>query len=466
MLWSHEPGREVSIAIHPRRASLNLVQAPWTALHTTAIEHPTDTRLWFVPQQGAFADSATNGRVHHRRNAEAMVETRVLVAFCAPVPKLMCVAEVGDFVEQDEEIATIETDKIDVSVNAPEAGTIKEFLVNEEDTVTVGQELVKLELGGQPSGGKKQDASEEPKEAASKDQETSSHPSGEQEQAKSSEETQPQQPKQESKSEPPKHEEKPRPPKKESQPAPPKEESKAAQPGSREERRVKMNRMRLRIAERLKQSQNTAASLTTFNEVDMSSIMEFRKLYKDEVLKNKGVKLGFMSAFSRACILAMRDVPAVNASIEGPNGGDTIVYRDYVDISVAVATEKGLVTPVVRNAESLDMVGIEGAIAELGQKARDNKLTIEDMAGGTFTISNGGVFGSLMGTPIINLPQTAVLGLHAIQDKPVAINGKVEIRPMMYLALTYDHRLLDGREAVTFLVKIKEYIEDPRKMLL
>lgn len=195
---------------------------------------------------------------------------------------------------------------------------------------------------------------------------------------------------------------------------------------------VKMNRMRLRIAERLKQSQNTAASLTTFNEVDMSAIMEFRKLYKDEVLKNKGVKLGFMSAFSRACILAMRDVPAVNASIEGPNGGDTIVYRDYVDISVAVATEKGLVTPVVRNAESLDMIGIEKGIAELGKKARDNKLTIEDMAGGTFTISNGGVFGSLMGTPIINLPQTAVLGLHAIKDKPVAINGKVEIRPVSH----------------------------------
>jgi 2-oxoglutarate dehydrogenase E2 component (dihydrolipoamide succinyltransferase) len=244
-----------------------------------------------------------------------------------------------------------------------------------------------------------------------------------------------------------------------------------------------MNRMRLRIAERLKQSQNTAASLTTFNEVDMSSIMEFRKLYKDEVLKSTGVKLGFMSAFSRACVLAMKEIPAVNASIEGPNGGDTIVYRDYVDISVAVATEKGLVTPVVRNAEGMNMVGIEKAIADLGKKARDNKLTIEDMAGGTFTISNGGVFGSMMGTPIINLPQTAVLGLHAIKERPVAVNGKIEIRPvsmlpqslaptlltlpqMMYLALTYDHRLLDGREAVTFLVRVKEFIEDPRKMLL
>jgi 2-oxoglutarate dehydrogenase E2 component (dihydrolipoamide succinyltransferase) len=224
--------------------------------------------------------------------------------------------------------------------------------------------------------------------------------------------------------------------------------------------------MRLRIAERLKQSQNTAASLTTFNEVDMSALMDFRKKYKDEILSKTGVKLGFMSAFSRACVLAMRDIPAINASIDGPNGGDTIVYRDYVDISVAVATEKGLVTPVVRNVEGLDLVGIEKAIADMGKKARDGKLTIEDMAGGTFTISNGGVFGSLMGTPIINLPQTAVLGLHAIKERPVTVNGKIESRPMMYLALTYDHRLLDGREAVQFLVKVKEYIEDPAKMLL
>lgn len=193
-----------------------------------------------------------------------------------------------------------------------------------------------------------------------------------------------------------------------------------------------MNRMRLRIAERLKQSQNAAASLTTFNEVDMTALVDIRSKYKEGVLKKTGVKLGFMSAFTHACILAMKDVPAVNASIEGPNGGDTIVYRDYVDISVAVATEKGLVTPVVRNAEALNFIGIEKAIAELGKKARENKLTIEDMAGGTFTISNGGVFGSMMGTPIINLPQTAVLGLHAIKDRPVAINGKVEIRPVSF----------------------------------
>jgi 2-oxoglutarate dehydrogenase E2 component (dihydrolipoamide succinyltransferase) len=360
---------------------------------------------------------------------------------------------IGDYVAQDEEIATIETDKIDVAVNATEAGTIKEFLVGEEDTVTVGQDLVRIELGGEPSGDKKEAKKEEPKKSES---EPESKP----------------EPKQESTPEP-KKESAPAPNKPEAPRQPEKKESKSESStssgpsmGNREERRVKMNRMRLRIAERLKQSQNTAASLTTFNEVDMSNIMEFRKLYKEDVLKKTGVKLGFMSAFSRACVLAMRDLPAVNASIEGPNGGDTIVYRDYVDISVAVATEKGLVTPVVRNVESMDMIGIEQSIADMGKKARDNKLTIEDMAGGTFTISNGGVFGSLMGTPIINLPQSAVLGLHAIKERPVAVNGKIEIRPMMYLALTYDHRLLDGREAVQFLVKVKEYIEDPRRMLL
>ncbi|KIY02749.1 uncharacterized protein Z520_01214 [Fonsecaea multimorphosa CBS 102226] len=379
--------------------------------------------------------------------------------------------QVGDYVEQDEEIASIETDKIDVSVNAPEAGTIKELLVSEGDTVTVGQEIAKLEPGEGGGGGDKE-AKQEPKEPASEEQPTSSDPEPKKEEPK--------------KEEPKKEEPPPPPPKKEEKPAPPKEEKKSPPPkqekkpdeskatgidspfgkGTRNENRVKMNRMRLRIAERLKQSQNTAASLTTFNEVDMSNIMEFRKKYKDEILKNTGVKLGFMSAFAKASILAMREVPTVNASIEGPGGGDTIVYRDFVDISVAVATPKGLVTPVVRNAESLEMVEIEKAIADLGKKARDGKLTIEDMAGGTYTISNGGVFGSMMGTPIINLPQTAVLGLHAIKERAMVVNGKIEIRPMMYLALTYDHRLLDGREAVTFLVKIKEYIEDPRKMLL
>ncbi|KAF7550092.1 hypothetical protein G7Z17_g5946 [Cylindrodendrum hubeiense] len=360
---------------------------------------------------------------------------------------------VGEYVEADEEIATIETDKIDVAVNAPEAGIIKEFLVAEEDTVVVGQDLVRIELGGAPAGDKKEAAAteapkDEPKTESTPEPKQESTPEPKEAAAPAA-----------SKPEPPRQVEK----KKETTSAP---TTSGPSLGNREERRVKMNRMRLRIAERLKQSQNTAASLTTFNEVDMSNIMEFRKLYKDDILKKTGVKLGFMSAFSRACVLAMRDLPGVNASIEGPNGGDTIVYRDYVDISVAVATEKGLVTPVVRNVEGLDMIAIEKSIADMGKKARDGKLTIEDMAGGTFTISNGGVFGSLMGTPIINLPQSAVLGLHAIKERPVAINGKIEIRPMMYLALTYDHRLLDGREAVQFLVKVKEYIEDPRRMLL
>ncbi|CAN8104971.1 unnamed protein product [Discula destructiva] len=361
--------------------------------------------------------------------------------------------QIGDFVEQDEEIATIETDKIDVAVNAPEAGTIKEFLVNEEDTVTVGQDLIRMELGGAPAEGSEKTS--EPKE----DSKPAPAP-----EPKTEPESKPKPSKEETKPTPPP----PAPEKKSSSPPKSAQETSDSTPsmGDREERRVKMNRMRLRIAERLKQSQNTAASLTTFNEVDMSAIMEFRKLYKDEVLKKTGVKLGFMSAFTRAAVLAARDLPLVNASIEGPDGGDTIVFRDYVDVSVAVATEKGLVTPVVRNAEKLDMVGIEKGIAELGKKARDGKLTLEDMAGGTFTISNGGVFGSLMGTPIINLPQTAVLGLHAIKDRAVVVNGKVEARPMMYLALTYDHRLLDGKEAVQFLVKVKEYIEDPRRMLL
>ncbi|KAK8148284.1 2-oxoglutarate dehydrogenase complex E2 component [Beauveria asiatica] len=366
---------------------------------------------------------------------------------------------IGDYVELDEELATIETDKIDVAVNATEAGTIKEFFVNEEDTVTVGQDLVRIESSGSPAPQNEAAPKGDDQAKLAAESESSLH----QKQTESNQET-----KKETKLQAENTSAASQRPATEKDAAPSASQASSSGPslGSREERRVKMNRMRLRIAERLKQSQNTAASLTTFNEVDMSNIMDFRKLYKDDVLKKTGVKLGFMSAFARASVLAMRDLPAVNASIEGSNGGDTIVYRDYVDISVAVATEKGLVTPVVRNVEAMDMVGVESSIADMGKKARDGKLTIEDMAGGTFTISNGGVFGSLMGTPIINLPQTAVLGLHAIKERPVAVNGKIEIRPMMYLALTYDHRLLDGREAVQFLVKIKEFIEDPRRMLL
>ncbi len=278
-----------------------------------------------------------------------------------------------------------------MAVNAPEAGTIKKFLANEEDTVVVHQDLAILELGGAPQKGGEQEGGQEPKAPATEDQSTSSDPEPKKGGAPSQDSSRPA-PSPKKEPEPSKQREK-EPPAREQSPSktsePKKHESKATASdtpfGNREERRVcisiqsidgfanvvskvKMNRMRLRIAERLKQSQNTAASLTTFNEVDMSSLMEFRKLYKEEILKKTGVKLGFMSAFSRAVVLAMKDIPAVNASIEGPNGGDTIVYRDYVDISVAVATEKGLVTPVVRNAEILDLVGIEKTIAELGKK--------------------------------------------------------------------------------------------------
>lgn len=321
---------------------------------------------------------------------------------------------VGDYVEVDEELATIETDKIDVSVNSTESGTIEELLVKEEDTVTVGQDLVKIKVGGEPSGGKKEAGSAEPKEAASKEKETASQPEGGQEKESASKEK-------DAPKETPK-EEKPAPKPEASKPAPPpqpKKDAKQEPPktdpeapfSNRNERRVKMNRMRLRIAERLKQAQNTSASLSTFQEVDMSGLMDFRKQYKDEYLKKTGVKLGFMSGFAHACVLAMKDIPSINAGIEGANGGDTIVYHDYVDISIAVATEKGLTTPVVRNVESMGLLDIEKAIGDLGKKARDNKLTIEDLAGGTFTISNGGVFGSMMSTPIINPPQSGKLFL-------------------------------------------------------
>jgi len=356
--------------------------------------------------------------------------------------------KVGDYVEADEEVATIETDKVDVSVNAPFAGKIVELLATEEDTVTVGADLFRLEEGAEG------ESSSSPKEQK---EETAAPPPPKESKPEKAESALP--------SPEPKRESKPAPaPKKESKPVDAKPASGApvTGPRSRNETRVKMNRMRLRIAERLKESQNAAAFLTTFNEIDMTSLKEFRSLYKDEVLKNSGVKLGYMSAFGKASALALREIPSANAYIEG----DQIVYHDYVDLSVAVATPKGLVTPVVRNLETMNFVEIEQAITNLGKKARDGQLSLEDMAGGTFTISNGGVFGSLYGTPIINLPQSAVLGMHSIVDRPVAVNGKVEIRPIMVVALTYDHRLLDGREAVTFLVRVKQYIEDPRKMLL
>ena len=234
-----------------------------------------------------------------------------------------------------------------------------------------------------------------------------------------------------------------------------------ASDGAREER-VKMTRLRATIARRLKDAQNTAAMLTTFNEVDMSSVMGLRNQFKDVFEKKHGVKLGFMGFFTRAVIQALKEIPAVNAEIDG----DEIVYKNYYHVGVAVGTDKGLVVPVVRDADQMSIAEIEKTIGAFGKKARDGQLKIEEMQGGTFTISNGGVYGSLMSTPILNAPQSGILGMHKIQERPMAVNGQIVIRPMMYLALSYDHRIVDGKEAVTFLVRVKENLEDPQRMIL
>jgi len=231
---------------------------------------------------------------------------------------------------------------------------------------------------------------------------------------------------------------------------------------SRNDRPEKMSNLRKTVSRRLVEAKNTTAMLTTFNEVDMTNIMEIRKKYKDTFKESHGVNLGFMSFFTKACCIALEEWPAVNAYIDG----DQVIYHEYCDISIAVSAPKGLVVPVIRNAESLGMAEIEQAVGNLAKKARENKLTVEEMTGGTFTITNGGVFGSLMSTPIINIPQSAILGMHKIQERPMAINGKVEIRPMMYLALSYDHRIIDGRESVSFLVRVKELLENPALMLI
>ena len=228
------------------------------------------------------------------------------------------------------------------------------------------------------------------------------------------------------------------------------------------EERFKMTRLRKRIAERLKQAQNNAAMLTTFNEADMGAVMALRAKYNEAFEKRHGVKLGFMSFFVKACVAALKEIPAVNAEIDG----DDIVYKNRYDIGVAVGTEQGLVVPVVRGCDAMGLAEIEKAIAAYGRKARDGKIALDDLAGGTFTISNGGIYGSLMSTPILNPPQSGILGMHKIQNRPVAVGDRIEIRPMMYLALSYDHRIVDGKEAVTFLVRIKDAIEDPQRLML
>lgn len=360
---------------------------------------------------------------------------------------------VGDSVSADELVGEIETDKTNMPVYAPSDGVIEQLLVKDGATVTAGIPLFKLKLG---AGGAKPAASSPPPPAAAppppKEEPVSGGPIPSALPPVGAPPTAPL-------SSTPTAAVKPQPAAPSSSVAP---SISGHVSGTRSEQRVKMNRMRQRIAQRLKDAQNTAAMLTTFNEIDMSNVMEMRNKYKDAFQKKHNLKLGFMSAFVKAAAYALQDQPVVNAVIDDLE----IVYRDFIDISVAVATPKGLVVPVIRNVEQMNYADIEKTIAQLGEKARAGSLAIEDMDGGTFTISNGGVFGSMFGTPIINPPQSAILGMHGIFERPVAISGKVEIRPMMYVALTYDHKLVDGREAVTFLRKIKSAVEDPRIMLL
>ncbi|WP_100259007.1 2-oxoglutarate dehydrogenase complex dihydrolipoyllysine-residue succinyltransferase [Qipengyuania seohaensis] len=386
---------------------------------------------------------------------------------------------VGDAVAVDEPIVSLETDKVAVEAPSPVAGVITEFKVAVGDTVEVGAVLAVIEEGGAPAAkGEEAGRAAEQREEGKEERAEASAP------AASSDASQTLSPavrravlehgvdpstikgtgrdgrltKEDviaaAKA------------KKDggtiADAAPAQAATPSAPAGERREERVKMTRMRQTIAKRLKGAQDNAALLTTFNDVDMSAVIEARTRYKDLFAKKHDIRLGFMGFFAKAACLALKDVPAVNAYIEG----DEIVYHDYVDISVAVSAPNGLVVPVIRDAQDKGFARIEKDIADFGKRAKEGTLTMEDMKGGTFTISNGGVFGSLMSTPIINPPQSAVLGLHRIEDRPVVVDGEIVIRPMMYIALSYDHRLIDGREAVTALKIIKEAIEDPTRMLI
>ena len=348
---------------------------------------------------------------------------------------------VGDVVAADQVLVQVETDKVTIDVRSPESGTVASIAVGMDETVTVGQGVAEITPGDGPAAAPaaaEPEPTPEPAEPQEKAPEAAPAPAAAPKAAPAAALA---------------------------APAPAPAAPAPAPAGGRGERRVAMTRMRRRIAERLKAAQNTAAMLTTYNEVDMGAAMELRKRHKDEFLEKHGVKLGFMSIFAKAAAGALQAIPEVNAYIDAE--ANETVYRDFVDISVAVGTPKGLVVPVLRNCENLSFAGVEQTIGELGRKARDGTISIDEMAGGTFTISNGGVYGSLLSSPILNPPQSAVLGMHKIQNRPMAsASGDVVVRPMMYLALTYDHRLIDGREAVTFLRKIKDAVEDPTRMLL
>ncbi len=376
----------------------------------------------------------------------------------------------GEPVAADEAVASLETDKVAIEVTAPAAGMMGTHAVKEGDTVGVGAVIGSIEEGtgaaaaARPAAAAPAPAATAPEPAAEAHGDLTLSPAvrrlvlelgidpskirGSGKDGRLTREDVLAAAKQ--------GEDAPA-------AAPAAAPSPAAAPAAgRGEERVRMTRLRQTVARRLKEAQNTAAILTTFNDVDMTEVMAARAKYKDLFEKKHGVRLGFMGFFTKAVCMALKDIPAVNATIEG----EEIVYRNYADISVAVSAPNGLVVPVIRDAHAKSVAEIERTIGDFGKRAKDGTLTIEDMAGGTFTISNGGVFGSLLSTPIINPPQSAVLGLHRIEDRPVVRNGQIVIRPMMYLALSYDHRLIDGREAVTFLVAVKNAIEDPTRLLI
>ncbi|HHS93826.1 MAG TPA: 2-oxoglutarate dehydrogenase complex dihydrolipoyllysine-residue succinyltransferase [Rhodobacterales bacterium] len=381
--------------------------------------------------------------------------------------------QAGDAVAADEMLCELETDKVSVEVPAPVAGTLGEILAPEGATVTPGARLAVVAASGSvapadavapaPAAGKAdvEDAPSAKKAMAeaglSPDQVTGTGRDGrvmKEDVAAAIAATSAA-----ASAAPPAAPSAPAQPAQAAPAAP--RPAVSADDAAREER-VKMTRLRQTIARRLKEAQDTAAILTTYNEVDMSAVMDLRSEYKDLFLKKHGVKLGFMSFFVKACVHALNEVPDVNAEIDGTD----VIYKNYVHMGVAVGTPNGLVVPVVRNADQMSFHAIEQKIAELGKRARDGKLTLADMQGGSFTISNGGVYGSLMSSPILNPPQSGILGMHKIQDRPVVVGGEIVIRPMMYLALSYDHRIVDGKGAVTFLVRVKEALEDPRRLLM
>lgn len=372
--------------------------------------------------------------------------------------------KVGEAVTRDENLVDLETDKVMLEVPAPASGVLKEIKLQDGTTVVGGQVLAVIEEGAvaaaAPAAAPAK-ASVEP--AAAKQAADKSGPAArrimEENKVSPAEIAATGKDGRVTKGDVIQHLSKP------AAPAAAKVELPVAQlanKGARTEQRVAMTRLRTRIAERLVQAQATAAMLTTFNEVDMTAVNELRNRYKDKFEKAHGVKLGFSSFFIKAAIEALRKFPAVNASIDG----NDIVYHEYYDMGVAVSTERGLMVPVIRNAENLSMAELEAAVGSYAKKAREGSIALEDLTGGTFTITNGGVFGSLLSTPILNMPQVAILGMHKIQERPVVVDGQIVIRPMMYLALTYDHRIVDGRESVQFLVAIKEALEDPARLLL